>query len=594
MTAWWDEHKGRLEWEVAQLEAAGLAPVVDYAAQGRGVVAIDLTYPHNGVHIKLRALFPDFYPYFRPEVFAPELDLDRHQTPFGKNLCMLGRSNPDWLPDYSLADLIVEQMPKILDINDGMASEDIKKLEEPQGEPFSDYLSYLPNSTLSIDTSWKVPADIDCGTMDIATQINMDGPDRPIIRGVVKCICNAAGEVLASWDNAVLGEYNVDIEGVPWKRSALPTDSVNPVEFIEAFHAKDDQGKPGPAVKRKHTTPKLAVEICAILFEEEVLQMEHSDGWLVAAKFLKMKNATRVKSTAEAFVRVQRAGQADLNSRVPARSAFCGKVIVVVGAGAIGAPLILDLARNGASKIHVLEHDIVEPGNTIRWPLGTCAYGINKGHALKSFIAANYPDTHLEAHPVKVGNIRDCDSGAELEGNQPELLDMLLDGADLVIDATAEVGVHRLMSNLCVVKKKPLICPSATPGAWGGIVVRCLPDAGNGCWYCFEHHVDDDQKRNPNERIIPTPSTDNDNGIIQPPGCADRTFLGAGYDVMEVVLETMRVAADTLSADQGDDPKTDWGVSVVSLKNADGRMVPKWETADLHQHESCPVCKGNK
>src|SRR5579864_9007258 len=46
--------------------------------------------------VELRAEFPDFYPYVRPEVYATTLDLERHQNPFGKNLCLLGRRSDVW------------------------------------------------------------------------------------------------------------------------------------------------------------------------------------------------------------------------------------------------------------------------------------------------------------------------------------------------------------------------------------------------------------------------------------------------------------------------------------------------------------------
>ena len=39
---------------------------------------------------------PEAFPLFRPEVFAEELSLPRHQNPLAKNLCLLPRPSQFW------------------------------------------------------------------------------------------------------------------------------------------------------------------------------------------------------------------------------------------------------------------------------------------------------------------------------------------------------------------------------------------------------------------------------------------------------------------------------------------------------------------
>ena len=40
---------------------------------------------HKGTPVALEIIYPDLFPYFRPEVYAPQLRLGRHQNPvFGK------------------------------------------------------------------------------------------------------------------------------------------------------------------------------------------------------------------------------------------------------------------------------------------------------------------------------------------------------------------------------------------------------------------------------------------------------------------------------------------------------------------------------
>lgn len=78
------------------------------------------------------------------------------------------------------------------------------------------------------------------------------------------------------------------------------------------------------------------------------------------------------------FLPTYRAGEADLSTRVPAVRILRDRKVAVVGVGAVGAPLAVELARIGCRKIHLLDYDVVEPGNSIRWPLGASAWGRGK------------------------------------------------------------------------------------------------------------------------------------------------------------------------------------------------------------------------
>ncbi|RWO18433.1 MAG: hypothetical protein EOS09_35065 [Mesorhizobium sp.] len=42
-------------------------------------------------------------------------------------------------------------------------------------------------------------------------------------------------------------------------------------------------------------------------------------------------------------------------------------------------------------------HDVVEPGNSIRWPLGTTAWGVHKTAAIKQHVEAEYLWVEVEA-----------------------------------------------------------------------------------------------------------------------------------------------------------------------------------------------------
>src|SRR5687768_7477443 len=89
-----------LEEELSAFAEAGIPCKVDEDAQEKEVIRISFTItPDNSSFqdlklehaLELVAVYPDNYPYFRPEIFATNLDLPRHQNHLSKNLCLLQR-----------------------------------------------------------------------------------------------------------------------------------------------------------------------------------------------------------------------------------------------------------------------------------------------------------------------------------------------------------------------------------------------------------------------------------------------------------------------------------------------------------------------
>src|SRR3546814_17097901 len=89
--------------------------------------------------VKLGATYPDFFPFFRPEVRSADLKLGRHQNPIGGNLCLIGRRTSRWYAEETLADILKLQIPPLLDHARPGAAGPLEKEEEPQGEPASEY-----------------------------------------------------------------------------------------------------------------------------------------------------------------------------------------------------------------------------------------------------------------------------------------------------------------------------------------------------------------------------------------------------------------------------------------------------------------------
>lgn len=275
------------------------------------------------------------------------------------------------------------------------------------------------------------------------------------------------------------------------------------------------------------------------------------------------------------LARAGRAGPLDFAARVPLLRPLKDHRVALIGLGAIGAPSALEFARAGVGELRLLDGDIVEPGTTIRWPFGLDAAGRDKATVLANVITANYPYTTTLGIVHRIGAVDGLLSDIEA-------LSRALDGATLVLDATAEVGLQYLLSDLAAEAGIPYLCASSTAGAWGGVVARVRADGLHGCWSCLQRSLLDGRIAVPREDPA---------GFLQPSGCAAPTFTGAAFDLAEVALMGVRLAVSILCGGHPDAyPAIDWDVGVVTLRDADGNVLPPtWRTYTL-RHPDCPHC----
>lgn len=278
------------------------------------------------------------------------------------------------------------------------------------------------------------------------------------------------------------------------------------------------------------------------------------------------------------LVRAGRASPADLLIRVPELRPLRGATVALFGLGSIGAPIALELARACIGGLHILDGDFVDPATSIRWPLGLQYAGQAKTTAVEDFITRNYPHTRVRAWDHRLG-------GPQTEGNQSDLevLESMLDGASLVVDATAESGIEYMLAQLAWRRDLPFLSVSGTLGGWGGMVVRIRP-GGKGCIWCVRKAED--------QRDLPDPPADTrDEATLQPLGCADPTFTGAGVDMAAIALTAVRLAISTLTGPRGGYPDLAEDVLIISLRGEDGRAIaPTSKAYDLPHYRECPAC----
>lgn len=565
---WWERWKGRLEYELDELKSHGIRCERDEEAFANGAVIIKLWFPAEGEEtIALTAHYPDTYPYTRFEVKAQELVLDHHLAPFDKNLCLMGQATENWDTDNTLYKVLKDKLKDVLKTGRSDDLDEAAVLEEEQGEPISFYYPYLLDSIVLIDSDWSLNTSDNKGELTIGVKKDAE----TTLRGAVLEVKDNSSQTLIQGNPSFKKIYPNQLN-CRWVRLDEIIGENNPGKFFEKLCEQF------PFLKKPkwNNIKRGNIDVIGIIFPEELGWRKSSDGWM----FL-VRAATLIENKPQEifyFARTGRAGRTDLSARIPEVSSIANRKAAVIGLGGVGWASALELARNGIGELRIDDDDTVEPGTTVRWAFGLPAAGRIKVDAIKEFIDTNYPYTKVIPYIHRIG------SALNETGSDLKVLGELFDGVDLIYDASAEVGIQQLLSDLAAEQNVPYICVSTRQGAWGGEVARIRPEETKGCWMCLQHSLKDG--------TIPAPPSDTEK-MFQPAGCASPTFTGVSFDIQEVSLCGVRLAVSTLSENtKGTYPKADWDVSIVYLReNKNELIAPKWKTYPLNPHPLCSCQK---
>lgn len=573
MDPWWKRFPGVHEEEVAALDELGIAYERDDDAWADGVLQFRLHPEVDGREIELVATYPDLYPYFRFQVRAPsERQLVRHREPFGGVLCLVGRGGENWEVDDRLAWFIQHQLPKVLRLGaEGADEKELEDGEEHQGEPFSEYYPYVDEALLVVDSSWET---MDAGPEGSLT-LSLEARDDGVVRGVVSELRTAEGKSLGSFPGTaaifpttLLARWFRMPEAIPEE------DAERAFSLLASAHGSARQS-------RATRLGPFTIEVFGVVFPEEVAWRRHADGWIFIVRVQPAKQPKQRRLPPQFyFARAGRGGPEDLGQRIPLLRALKDKTVAVMGLGGLGAPSALEFGKAQVGHLRLCDQDLVEPGAAVRWPLGVAAAGVSKAR-LASFIQQQWPFVKVEGFRHRLGDFpRGPNDARDLE-----FVDSFLGGADLVYDASADVGVQYFLSQQARERGIAYVAVDATVGGWGGKIVRVAPETTKGCWLCSRAMFDKEDMK--------LPPADPD-GDIQATGCADVTFTGSSFELMPLVAEGLRLAVGALCSADGDAyPNPAWDVGVLHLRSESGEVIPpRWDVRLLDVHSDCPVCGG--
>jgi hypothetical protein len=563
---WVQRFPGRLDYEIADFQSRGLAEfLVDGQEFERGRVVLDGSIEHDGEWVRLRVVYPDAYPYFRPEVFAPELRLGRHQNPFEGNLCLLEASTRAWRTTETAASLIAQQVPFLLDLVKAGGME-MTRNEVPQGEPDSYYVGREHGTAVFVpEEALRLPPGADCGQAYFAFSPDRVGPAvHLLLRQVNARARSGGGKRIAVADAKFARRFpGPTVEG-RWVRVDR-SPGREPADYFAAAEAvRRGFGEP---LWQRSGEDELA--ILGVVFPEEVKQGVWEDAWLFAVRF-RTRNPAR---NGAYLTKGERVAAEDFFARIPRLRGLETKTAALLGLGSLGAPLALELARAQLGELRILDNDLVETGTIVRWPIGIPAVGSRKTAVIEATIASHYPRTSCHSFQHRLGAALEENEGP----NDFDLIDELLRGTDLVVDATAELAVQQLLADLAREQSLPQLYFWGTEGSYGGAVVRCLPGE-TGCWFCLQLAIEDGS--------IPGPPHE-PGGTTQPRGCGTPTFTGESFNLLPLVAQAARVASATLlgTLPAGQD------AFVLSLRDGDvPAAAPQWTAYALTKHPRCPHC----
>jgi molybdopterin-synthase adenylyltransferase len=195
----------------------------------------------------------------------------------------------------------------------------------------------------------------------------------------------------------------------------------------------------------------------------------------------------------------------------PGQAALKRARLLVIGAGGLGAPVLLYLAAAGVGTLGVVDDDAVALSNLQRQVIhATDALGAPKTASAAAAIARLNPHVAVEAHALRL------DASNALD---------LISRYDLVADGSDNFATRYLVSDACYLARKPLV--TAALGTFDGTLTTIRA-----------HELGPDGRPNPSYRcLFPEPPPP---GTV--PACAEAGILGALAGVLGslMALEAIR------------------------------------------------------
>ncbi len=223
---------------------------------------------------------------------------------------------------------------------------------------------------------------------------------------------------------------------------------------------------------------------------------------------------------------------------------LAGKRILLLGCGALGAPIAEHCVRAGAAMLLLVDNGSVNPGILIRQPYRGCDIGRRKAEAM----ADRLRDVADFAPAIF------ADSGDAIRVKADDLTNF-----DLVLDATASRAVAQRLERLRreVSAPPPMIAVMVGHDCEHAIATVALTaSSGGGVDLLRRLSIRERDDRLTSLREDLYPSLPRTEPFLPEPGCSDPTFVGSAADLGGLAARLLNASVEFLSTASNEDTPT--------------------------------------
>lgn len=246
------------------------------------------------------------------------------------------------------------------------------------------------------------------------------------------------------------------------------------------------------------------------------------------------------------------------------------KHVVIVGVGAIGSPIALELAKAGVGKLTFVDPDGVDVGNVIRHICDLRYVGLTKVESVELVIRSSNPYVEFGEHVEKLWGYNAED----------EEVARCIEGADLVVCAVGHTPTERYIDRIAREVGTPVVYTFSTAGAWSGRVFRVIPKE-TGCYICHSFEIA--------EGSVPGLTAPDEDLEFYDQGCASPSVPGSGVDTGILSNLAARLSIQTLLADQPNAYQPTDVDHIVWYSQGKSRQLEIFQKK-VGKHRECETC----
>lgn len=143
--------------------------------------------------------------------------------------------------------------------------------------------------------------------------------------------------------------------------------------------------------------------------------------------------------------------------------------VLIIGAGGLGSPVATYLAASGVGQLTICDFDTVDLSNLQRQPIHSDSrIGMNKAESAREALAQINPECQVNCITQKVDT---------------SVIRSLVEGADVVVDATDNFETRHLINRAAYASRTPLVSGAAVHFS-GQLTSFMYRDKSSACYAC--------------------------------------------------------------------------------------------------------------